>query len=64
MMSNERGRQESRPVKVTKGNLTADRNKKLPFAKQIEQNKGRTGRVDHTARIQCLEFSPNERMEK
>ena len=64
MMSNERGRQASRPVKVTKDNLIRDRNKKLPFAKQKEQNKGRTGRVDHAARTQCLEFSPNERMEK
>ena len=64
MMSNERGRQASRPVKVTKDNLIRDRNKMLPFAKQKEQNKGRTGRVDHAARTQCLEFSPNERMEK
>ena len=51
---------------VAKDNLKTHRNTKLFFTEQKEQNDEYNGRagVNHAARTQCFEFSPNRRMKK
>ena len=62
-MSNERQRQAPTLVVVARDNLKTDRNKRLPFAIKKKKKK-RYLVVDHAARTQCLELSPNGPMKK
>ena len=54
MMSNERQKQASTQVVVAKDNVTTDRNKSLPFAKQ--NNKKRKGKIISTYLLVLINF--------